>query len=85
MIQDEAFKEEKVVMKTEYIIPYQDSGIGNKVNLKVVGVIWVILLLLKIICKDEEWGFFLMFTALLLLFILCIRIFERFLNIFCSL
>ena len=39
MIQDEAFKEEKVVMKTEYIIPYQDVGIGNKINLKVVGVI----------------------------------------------
>ena len=65
-----SFKEKKVVKKTEYIIPYQDSGIGNMVNLRVVGVIWAILLLLKIICKDEEWGFFLMFTALLLLFIL---------------
>ena len=59
--------EEKVERKTEYIIPYQDSGIGNKINLKVVGVIWAILFLLKIICKDEDWAFFLMFTALLLL------------------
>ena len=32
-----SFKEEKVVKKTEYIIPYQDSGIGNMVNLRVVG------------------------------------------------
>eukprot|EP00091_Calanus_sinicus_P010046 TRINITY_DN23369_c0_g1_i1.p1 TRINITY_DN23369_c0_g1~~TRINITY_DN23369_c0_g1_i1.p1 ORF type:complete len:103 (-),score=41.06 TRINITY_DN23369_c0_g1_i1:201-509(-) len=66
----ETVKEEKVVKKTEYILPYQDSGIGNMVNLRVVGIIWIILLLLKIICKDEEWGFFLMFTSLLLLFIL---------------
>merc|ERR1711936_12103 len=37
---------------------------------KVIGVIWIILLLLKIICKDEEWGYFIMITTFLLLFLL---------------
>jgi len=63
-------KKNKTIKKTEYIVPYQDNGIGNKINLKVIGAIWFIVLLLKIICQDEEWGFFLMFSALLLLFIL---------------
>ena len=56
-------KKIKTIMKTEYIVPYKDSGIGDKINLKVVGAIWIILLLLKIICQDSEWGFFMMFTA----------------------
>ena len=51
---------------TEYIMPYQDNGIGNKINLKMVSLLWLIILLWKIICKDYEWGFFIM----LLLFIL---------------
>ena len=63
-------KKEKIKMR-EYIIPYQDSGIGNKINLKVVGAIcWIIMLLLKIICEDKAWTFFLMFSVLLLLFII---------------
>ena len=56
--------------KTEYITPYKDSGIGCIVNLKVLGVLWTLMLFLKVLCQDEEWSFFLMFTALLLLFIL---------------
>ena len=51
-------KNEKIEM-TGYIIPYQDNG--NMVNLKVVGVFWVIMLLLKIFNQDNEWGFSLMF------------------------
>ena len=62
-------RKEKIEM-TEYIIPYQDNGIGNMVNLKVVGVFWVIMLLLKIFDQDNEWGFFLMFSTLLLFFTL---------------
>ena len=56
--------------KTEYITPYKDSGIGYIVNLKVLGVLWTLMLFLKVLCHDEEWSFFLMFTALLLLFLL---------------
>ena len=66
----ERIMEGKKGTKTEYIIPYKDSGIGYMVNLKVVGVLWTLMLFLKVLCQDEEWGFFLMFTALLLLFIL---------------
>jgi len=33
----------------------------------VVGVIWTVSILLKLICEDEEWGLFLMVTAMLLL------------------
>ena len=62
-------KNEKIEM-TGYIIPYQDNG--NMVNLKVVGVFWVImlLLLLMIFTQDNEWGFFLKFSTLLLFFTL---------------
>ena len=58
-------KHEKIEM-TGYIIPYQDNGIGNMINLKVVGVFWVIMLLLMIFTQDNEWGFFLMYSTLLL-------------------
>ena len=54
MDDQDIFKEDKLEGEkmAEYIIPFKDNGIGDKINLKVVGVIWT--LLLKIICKDEE-------------------------------
>ena len=51
--------EGKKEKKTEYMV-----------NLKMVGALWTLMLFLKVLCQDEEWGSFLMFTALLLLFIL---------------
>ena len=53
-----------------YIVPYQDLGIGDKINLRVVFLAWSVFFLLKIICRDEEWGLFLMSSYLLLLFII---------------
>ena len=64
MDDQEIFKEDKMEGEktTDYIIPFKANSIRDKINLKVVGVIWTLLFLLKIICQDVEWGFFLMFT-----------------------
>ena len=59
--------EKKAEKKTEETIPFEDNSFVYTVNIKLVGVFWVLMLFLKIICLDEEWMSFLLFTALLLI------------------
>ena len=51
--------------KTEYIPP-----LPYKIIITVFAVSWSLLLMLKLFCQDEEWGFFLIFTSHLLVFLL---------------
>jgi len=61
-------QELKEGLKTKDIILY-----------KVIYAIWTVSLLLKLICQDEEWGLFLMVTALLLLYLF--PVFLKYTNI----
>ena len=60
----------ELAMKTKsvYIRPYPDTIFGSPIVFRGVWILWLVHLLLKIICKDSEWGLFLITTGLLTLY-----------------
>ena len=60
----------ELMMKTKsvYIRPYPDTIFGAPVVFRGVWILWLVHLLLKILCKDSDWGLFLFTTGLLTLY-----------------
>ena len=60
----------ELMMKTMsvYIRPYPDTFFGAPVVFRGVWILWLVHLLLKILCKDSDWGLFLITTGLLTLY-----------------
>ena len=54
--------------KSVYIRPYPDTIFGAPIVFRGVWILWLVHLLLKIICKDSDWGLFLITTGLLTLY-----------------
>ena len=60
----------ELMMKTMsvYIRPYPDTFFGAPAVFRGVWILWLVHLLLKILCKDSDWGLFLITTGLLTLY-----------------
>lgn len=60
----------ELMMKTMsvYIRPYPDTIFGAPIVFRGVWILWLVHLLLKILCKDSDWGLFLITTGLLTLY-----------------